>query len=77
MKQVHLHDQNASGHCHRVIGGESGRGRIDFVRYFRLFQTVEVEDFCIEVRPRSQALATRANLKRLLLGSEIEAEPES
>ena len=62
VKQVHLHDQNAHGRSHRVIGN----GRIDFVRYFRLFQKTDIEDFCIEVRPQNQALVSRDNLKELL-----------
>ena len=56
IKQVHLHDRRevASGSIkgHRVIG----TGDIEFARCLRfLMEKAEVEDFCIEVRPRDKA----------------------
>ena len=56
IKQVHLHDRKevASGSVkgHRIIG----TGDIDFVRYLSfLMEKADVEDFCIEVRPREKA----------------------
>ena len=56
IKQVHLHDRRevASGSVkgHRMIG----TGDIDFTRYLCfLMEEADVEDFCIEVRPREKA----------------------
>jgi sugar phosphate isomerase/epimerase len=56
IKQVHLHDRRevASGSVkgHRMIG----TGDIDFARYLCfLMEEADVEDFCIEVRPREKA----------------------
>jgi sugar phosphate isomerase/epimerase len=56
IKQVHLNDRRevSSGSVkgHRTIG----TGDIDFVRYLSfLMENADVEDFCIEVRPREKA----------------------
>ena len=56
IKQVHLHDrrQVASGPVrgHRTIG----TGEIDLTGYIGfLMENADVEDFCIEVRPREKA----------------------
>jgi len=67
---VHLHDRRevASGSAkgHRVIG----TGDIDFEKHLRfLARDADVEDFCIEVRPKERAresfLALRNIVERL------------
>ena len=76
IKQVHLHDRRevASGSVrgHRVIG----TGDIDFGRYLRfLMEEADVEDFCIEVRPREKARESLLALAEIV--QQIGAEPSA
>jgi sugar phosphate isomerase/epimerase len=66
IKQVHLHDRRevASGTFkgHRVIG----TGDIDFVKYLTfLMENADIEDYCIEVRPREGARESLLALKKI------------
>ena len=54
VKQVHLHDLNSAGVGHRIIGS----GILDFTPFFNLLKRSDVRDYCIEVRPEAQALAS-------------------
>jgi len=66
VKQVHLHDrkQNPDGQVrtHCVIG----TGEIDFGSYLSVLSKVNVEDFCIEVRPREKAKESLENLRKMI-----------
>lgn len=62
VKQVHLHDLNAQGRSHRVIGS----GEIDFIFYLSQLCEHDVLDYCIEARPRELALQGLINLKKLI-----------
>jgi sugar phosphate isomerase/epimerase len=64
IKQVHLHDKRAHGHSHLTIG----TGGIDFKTILRRLSDYDILDYCIEVRPASQARKSLENLKRLLGG---------
>lgn len=58
VRQVHLHDV-CEGKEKRLRGHRKvGTGRIDLHRYFTHLMKSPVEDICIEVRPREQALAS-------------------
>ena len=61
VRQVHLHDLR-DGHSHRVIGS----GDLDFLQFLPDLSKANVMDFCIEVRPREQALESMANLRSLI-----------
>lgn len=63
VRQVHLHDLNAEGRSHQVIG----TGEIDFLPYLEKLAKAEVLDYCLEVRPREEARACLEALKKLLL----------
>ena len=74
IKQVHLHDRRevapGSVKGHRTIG----TGDIDFPRYLRfLIDFADVEDFCIEVRPREKATESLVALAQIVerMGSEL------
>jgi len=67
VKQVHLHD--LKHRSHRTIGS----GEIDFSRYLGVLKDADVEDFCIEVRPREKAKESLETLKALL----NQLDPES
>jgi len=73
VKQVHLHDvlrlPDGRKKSHRVIG----TGEIDFPSYLRLLRDADVEDYCIEVRPREKAKESLEALKRIV--GRIGAEP--
>ncbi len=74
IKQVHLHDgrQLASGAVkgHRTIG----TGDIDFKKALRfLTRNANVEDYCIEVRPREKARESLRALARI--AQDVGAEP--
>jgi sugar phosphate isomerase/epimerase len=62
VKQVHLHDLDAAGRSHLVIG----HGVIEFERCLAEFDDAQVLDYCIEVRPRDKAKESLENLRRLL-----------
>jgi sugar phosphate isomerase/epimerase len=66
IKQVHLHDvrtlSDGRTKSHRVIG----TGRTDFERYLRLLRDADVEDYCIEVRPREKAKTSFDTLRRII-----------
>ena len=75
IKQVHLHDRRkvASGSIkgHRTIGS----GHIDFARHLAfLVRNADVEDFCIEVRPREKAKESLVALAEIV--KQIDAEPK-
>jgi len=61
VRQVHLHDLDNRGRSHRVVG----TGVIDFKYYLGLLKDFDVLDYCIEVRPREQAIESMENLKRM------------
>ncbi|MHA1672062.1 MAG: sugar phosphate isomerase/epimerase family protein [Promethearchaeota archaeon] len=60
IKQVHLHDLSTSGSGHRSIGS----GILDLDPFFKLLKSIDVLDYCIEVRPEKQALASLQYLQR-------------
>ncbi len=60
VKQVHLHDLSSSGAGHRIIGS----GILDFDPFFKMLKDFNVLDYCIEVRPEKQALASLRYLQR-------------
>ncbi|MHA1719723.1 MAG: TIM barrel protein [Promethearchaeota archaeon] len=62
IKQVHLHDINISGKSHRIIGS----GLLNFEKNLFELKDAPIIDYCIEVRPRDQALESMKNLKRIL-----------
>jgi sugar phosphate isomerase/epimerase len=66
VKQVHLHDlrtfPDGRKRSHRVIGS----GEIDFPRYLRILRNADVEDYCIEVRPREKAKESLEALKGIV-----------
>jgi len=66
VKQVHLHDQrrNPDGQVrtHCVIG----TGEIDFKTYLSVLSKADVQDFCIEVRPREKARESLEILKQII-----------
>jgi sugar phosphate isomerase/epimerase len=60
--QVHLHDiRDGRGHC--VIGS----GCVDFLHFLPRLAEANVQEYCIEVRPREKALQSLENLGKLLL----------
>jgi len=61
IRQVHLHDRGG-GRNHRTIGV----GELDFTRYLPRLAAANVEEFCIEVRPREKALESLVNLASIL-----------
>jgi sugar phosphate isomerase/epimerase len=75
VKQVHLHDvrQMADGRTrgHRVIGS----GDVDFARYLRILRSADVEDYCIEVRPREKAKESLKALRAIIDRVATEAPP--
>jgi sugar phosphate isomerase/epimerase len=59
--QVHLHSLiNSKGHS--VIQ----KGIVDFPYYFDILKDADVQDYCIEVRPREKAVESLENLKKIL-----------
>ena len=65
IKQVHLHDCreiNGKTRSHRVIG----TGKVNFLKYFRILEEVEVLDYCIEVRPKEKALESLCILQNIV-----------
>lgn len=80
IKQVHLHDRReaASGSIkgHRAIGS----GDIDFARHLAfLMRCADVEDLCIEVRPREKAKESLAALTKIVqhIQAEQTSEPDA
>jgi sugar phosphate isomerase/epimerase len=63
VRQVHLHDV-VDGLSHEVLG----TGTMDFGSYLPRLAAADVQEYCIEVRPREQALASLIALKGLLKG---------
>jgi len=63
VRQVHLHDV-AGGLSHEVIGA----GELGFMRWLPRLADADVVDYCIEVRPREQALKSFAALRTLIEG---------
>lgn len=61
VRQVHLHDMDAD-RSHKVIGN----GLIDFRRHLAALARAEVDEYCIEVRPREKALESKRNLEAML-----------
>ena len=61
VRQVHLHDIR-DGRSHCVVG----TGCIDFLHFLPSLAAADVMDYCIEVRPREQAVESLANLRRVL-----------
>jgi len=61
IRQVHLHDRGR-GRNHRTIG----TGDLDFTRYLPRLAAANVEEFCIEVRPREKAVESLVNLISIL-----------
>jgi sugar phosphate isomerase/epimerase len=66
VKQVHLHDvrqmPDGKTRSHRVIG----TGDVDFARYLRILRGADVEDYCIEVRPREKAKESLKALREII-----------
>lgn len=66
IKQLHLHDvrrlPDGRIRSHRVIG----TGDVDFARYLRILRDADVEDYCIEVRPREKAKESLEVLKGIV-----------
>jgi sugar phosphate isomerase/epimerase len=58
IRQVHLHDLRA-GHSHCVIG----TGTLDFVHFLPRLARANIEEYCIEVRPREKALESMEYLR--------------
>lgn len=69
VRQVHLHDRkvdrNGLAKTHCVIG----TGEIEFAKYLSVLSKANVEDFCIEVRPREKAKESLVSLKRMISNS--------
>jgi sugar phosphate isomerase/epimerase len=61
VRQVHLHDVRNS-RSHMVIG----TGEVDFASYLAMLPEGQVEDYCIEVRPREKALESMRNVRSAL-----------
>ncbi|MHA1519810.1 MAG: sugar phosphate isomerase/epimerase family protein [Promethearchaeota archaeon] len=61
IKQVHLHDLSSTGSGHRIIGS----GILDFTPFFKKLKKIDVLDYCIEVRPEKQALASLQYLQQM------------
>ena len=59
--QVHLHDAGG-GRSHLRIGD----GELDLDRHLRILGGAEVQDFCLEIRPREAALESLRALPTLL-----------
>ena len=76
VKQVHLHDlkelPGGERRSHRVIGS----GELEFGRYLELLQDADVEDYCIEVRPREKARESLEALKEILADATAAKEPQ-
>lgn len=73
VKQVHLHDirkVDGKKRSHQMVGS----GEVDFKRYLGHLSQVDVLDYCIEVRPREQALESLVALRKIL--NEIESGAE-
>jgi len=67
IRQVHLHDRRevspGSFKGHRVIG----TGNVDFIGHLEfLMRNADVEDFCIEVRPREKAKESLSALTKII-----------
>ena len=68
IRQVHLHDRRldsnnlAKTHC--VIG----TGEMDFASYLSVLSKANVQDFCIEVRPREKAKESLVALRKIVDG---------
>lgn len=66
VRQVHLHDRRLSQNdlvkTHCVIG----TGEIDFGSYLQVLSKANVQDFCIEVRPRDKARESLIALKKMI-----------
>lgn len=62
IRQVHLHDRNLRGLSHRVIGS----GKINFNYFLSQLKSVDILDYCIEVRPQEKAKESLKNLRKLL-----------
>jgi sugar phosphate isomerase/epimerase len=60
VRQVHLHDLR-EGRSHQVMG----TGQVPWVDYVPNITSTWIDDFCIEVRPREQALASLRYLQGL------------
>ena len=80
IKQVHLHDRrgvpSGSMKGHRAIGS----GDIDFARHLAfLIRCADVEDLCIEVRPREKAKESLAALAEIVqhVPAEQTSEPDA
>jgi len=43
-----------------------GTGEVDFARYFRVLREADVEDYCIEVRPREKARESLSVLRTIV-----------
>ena len=59
--QVHLHDM-LNGRSHQVLGA----GSLDMHRYFPKLATANVQNYCIEVRPREKAVESLRYLEHFL-----------
>ena len=66
IKQVHLHDIK-NRRSHRTIG----EGMIDFQYFLNILKDSNIEDYCIEVRPKSRAFDSLKFLRELLLEKNI------
>lgn len=62
VRQCHLHDVAPGFHAHQVIGS----GVLNFVEFLIQLQRAPIQDYCIEVRPREQAVISLRNLKQIL-----------
>jgi len=62
VKNLHIHDNNGDWDEHAVIGS----GTIDFQRYFRIFENMDVY-FILETRPKEKALQSLEFLKKMNL----------
>lgn len=66
VRQVHLHDRRLDAdnrvRTHCVIG----TGEIDFAPYLSVLVKADIQDFCIEVRPREKAKESLVALKEMI-----------
>lgn len=66
VRQVHLHDVCVSPQGTRKSHRNIGTGDLDFIYYLTQLASKDVQDYCIEVRPREAAVESLQTLRKLL-----------
>ena len=63
IRQIHIHDVGGGpSYSHYVIG----TGRVDFMHFLPRLAKGNVEEYCIEVRPREKAVESLASLRGII-----------